>query len=131
AVRGRVLLRGAGGRVDRQRHRGRPGPVDGVCTVAGDRRRAAADRTRAVLLVARARGDRSWARSLGRRAGFVLEQPLAERVANELGAGRETKLLHDVRTVRLRRAHRDVERLRDLLVRMPEGEESQHLTLAD
>ena len=60
----------------------------------------------------------------------VLEQALRERVADELGAAREPELLHDVRPVRLGRAHGDVEHLRDLLVRVAEREQAQHLALA-
>ena len=62
--------------------------------------------------------------------GLVLEQAVVERVADELGAAREAELLHDVRAVRLGRAHRDVELLRDLLVRVAEREQPQHLALA-
>ena len=60
----------------------------------------------------------------------LLEQALVDRVAHELGAGRQPELLHDVRPVRLGRAHRDVEHLRDLLVRVAEREQPQHLALA-
>ena len=58
------------------------------------------------------------------------EQPSLERVAHELGAAREPELLHDVRAVRLGRSHRDVELLRDLLVRVAEREQPQDLALA-
>ena len=63
-------------------------------------------------------------------ARSLLEQALVERVAHELGAARQPELLHDVGAVRLGRAHRDVELLRDLLVRVPEREQPQHLALA-
>src|SRR5689334_24564474 len=42
-------------------------------------------------------------------------------------AARELELLHDVGAVRLGGAHGDVQLLRDLLVRVAEGEEPQHL----
>ena len=61
---------------------------------------------------------------------LLLQEPLGERVADELGAARQPELLHDVRAVRLGRAHRDVELLRDLLVRVPEREEAQDLAFA-
>src|SRR5581483_8492091 len=51
-------------------------------------------------------------------------------VEPDLGAGLEAQLLHDVGAVRLGRAHRDVEHLRDLLVRVPQGEQAQHLALS-
>ena len=57
----------------------------------------------------------------------LFEQPLVDRVAHELGPGPEPELLHDVRAVRLRRAHRDVEHLRDLLVRVPERQQAHDL----
>jgi peroxiredoxin Q/BCP len=50
-------------------------------------------------------------------------------VPHELGASREAELLHDVRAMGLRRADRDEEKLRDLLVRVPEREQPQHLSL--
>ena len=59
-----------------------------------------------------------------------LEQSLLERVADELRAGRDPQLLHDVRAVRLGRAHRDVELARDLLVRVAEREQAQNVALA-
>ena len=60
---------------------------------------------------------------------LLLQHSLVERVANELGAAREPELLHDVRAVRLGRSHRDVELRRDLLVRVPEREQTQDLAL--
>lgn len=70
-------------------------------------------------------------RAPGWRAGVVVarrqslalfEEALCERVAHELGACRQPEFPHDVRTVRLGRANRDVEHLGDLLVRVPESE---------
>ena len=49
---------------------------------------------------------------------------MVERVTNQLGAARQSELLHDVRPVRLRGAHGEVELLRDLLVRMPESKQA-------
>ena len=66
----------------------------------------------------------------GSRCSATLEQALRERVADELGAARQPELLHDVRAVRLGGAHRDVELLGDLLVRVPEREQAQDLALA-
>ena len=54
---------------------------------------------------------------------------MGEGIANELGSRPESKLLHDVRPVRLGCAHRDVEQLGDLLVRVAEREQPQHLSL--
>ena len=59
----------------------------------------------------------------GRLARFLGQQPVRECVAHELGAGRQPQLLHDVSAVRLRRAHRDVELLGDLLIRVAEREQ--------
>ena len=59
-----------------------------------------------------------------RARSSVLEQALVDRVANEFGPGGQAQLLHDVRPVRLGGAHRDVEHLRDLLVRVAESEEA-------
>ena len=59
-----------------------------------------------------------------------VQQAVDERVADELGPGAEAELLHDVRAVRLGGAHRDEERLRDLLVRVAERQQPQHLALA-
>src|SRR5438045_5318325 len=64
--RDRVLLRGTGGRVDRERRGRRSDPLDGVRSLARARRRPAAARTRALLLVARAREDRNRPRHLSR-----------------------------------------------------------------
>ena len=64
-----------------------------------------------------------------RPSGYSSQQTLLERVADELGPGREPQLLHDVRPVRLGRAHRDVEHLRDLLVRVAERQQPHHLAL--
>src|SRR4029453_9883708 len=69
------------------------------------------------------------------RAAFLLvrlglEQALRQGVADELGAGGQTELLHDVRAVRLGRAHRDVQLLGDLLVRVAERKQAQYLALA-
>ena len=71
-----------------------------------------------------------WAAGVSAARRDVLEQALGERVADELGAAREPELLHDVRAVRLRRADGDVEHLRDLLVRVAEREQAEHLALA-
>src|SRR5262249_52090990 len=65
-----------------------------------------------------------------RRRRSAFEQALPDRVAHELRPAREMELLHDVRAVRLRGAHRDVQLLRDLLVRVSEREQTQHLALA-
>ena len=59
-----------------------------------------------------------------------LEQPVVERVADELRARVEAELLHDVRAVGLGGADRDEEQLRDLLVRVAEREQAEHLALA-
>ena len=59
-----------------------------------------------------------------------LEEPLRERIADELGAAREAELLHDVRPVRLRRPDRDEELLGDLLVRVTERQQPKDLSLA-
>src|SRR5581483_12208738 len=66
----------------------------------------------------------------GRAGAVELERAGSERVANELGAAREAKLLHDPSAVRLGRAHRDEEKLRDLLVRVAEREQVEDLVLA-
>src|SRR5690242_8734376 len=66
--------------------------------------------------------------SLGGRS--VVELAVLDCIANELGAGLEPELPHDVRAVRLGGAHGYVELLRDLLVRMPEREQLEHLPLA-
>src|ERR1041385_7873631 len=74
--------------------------------------------------------------TLGSRAAFPqrlggrLQQALCDRIPDELRAARETELLHDVRAVRLGGAYRDEELLRDLLVRVPQREEPEHLALA-
>src|SRR5215211_4593484 len=61
---------------------------------------------------------------------LLVEHAALERVAHELGAGRDPELLHDVGPVRLDRAHREVELTRDLLVRVTEGEQTEDLVLA-
>src|SRR5438445_3440869 len=67
----------------------------------------------------------------GIRVGLlVLTQVLSDRVPDELGPSGESQLLHDVRAVCLGRTNRDVELLCDLLVRVPEREQAQHLSLA-
>src|SRR6266566_7003195 len=58
-----------------------------------------------------------------------LEQTLVEGVADKLRAAGKPQLLHDVRAVRLRRAHRDVELLRNLLIRVPKCKQAQNLAL--
>ncbi len=65
------------------------------------------------------------------RAALILrvEQPFGERVAHQLCAASEVELLHDVRPVGLGRADRDEELLGDLLVRVPEREQVEHLAL--
>ena len=55
---------------------------------------------------------------------------MREGVAHELGAALQIELLHDVRAVRLRGAHRDVELFRDLLIRVSEREQPQDFVLA-
>src|SRR4051812_35326401 len=50
-------------------------------------------------------------------------------MAHELRAALQTKLLHDVRAVRLGGSHRDEELLRDLLVGVAEREQAQDLAL--
>ena len=68
---------------------------------------------------------RSVSQSLRSSLGLLLgEQSLRECVADKLCARRQSKLLHDVGTVRLGRADRDVELVRNFLVGVPEGEES-------
>src|SRR6185437_2066286 len=64
------------------------------------------------------------------RRVLLVENALLERVAHELRSAREAQLLHDVRAVRLRPANGDEELRRDLLIRVPEREQPQHLTLA-
>ena len=59
-----------------------------------------------------------------------LQQPLVERIADELRPALQPQLLHDVRPVGLGRAYRDVELGRDLLVGMAEGQEAQDIALA-
>ena len=54
---------------------------------------------------------------------------MLERVPHELRAGRDPELLHDVRAVRLDRAHREEERLGDLLVRVAERQQPKDLVL--
>jgi hypothetical protein len=67
---------------------------------------------------------------VARRAGasaslaLGLEQALVEGVADELRAGRDPELLHDVRAVGLGRTDGDVEPAGDLLVRVPEREQA-------
>ena len=56
--------------------------------------------------------------------GLRFEQALGEGVADELRAGRDPELLHDVRAVGLGGPDRDVELSRDLLVRVPEREQA-------
>jgi nucleotide-binding universal stress UspA family protein len=60
----------------------------------------------------------------GRVVGLLVEQIVRNRIADELGAGRESQLLHDVCPVGLRRANGDVEQLGDLLVRVPERKQA-------
>src|SRR5581483_11475194 len=60
----------------------------------------------------------------------LAEEALLDRVANELGTAREPQLLHDVAAVGLGRADRDVELVRDLLVRVAEREQAENLALA-
>ena len=52
------------------------------------------------------------------------EQAFGEGVAHQLGAAGEPQLLHDVGTVRLGGPDRDVQLLRDLLVRVPERQQA-------
>ena len=61
--------------------------------------------------------------------GGLLHEAAVERVAHELGAGGAAQLLLDVRAVGLHRAHREVELLGDLGVRVPERDEPQDLGL--
>ena len=53
-----------------------------------------------------------------------LEHALLEGVSDELGPCGDPQLLHDVRAVGLGRADGDVEPARDLLVRVPKGEQA-------
>ena len=61
---------------------------------------------------------------------LLVQQTLAQGVADELGACCQAQLLHDVRAVRLGSAHRDVELIGDFLVGVPESEQSQDVTFA-
>ena len=61
--------------------------------------------------------------------GGLLEQTVRERVAHQLRPAGKSQLLHHVRAVRLRRPDGDEELLRDLLVRVAEREQPQHLVL--
>ena len=81
--------------------------------------------SRPVLVVRVPDGERERAGCLR----LVVEHAVDERVAHELGAGLEAELLHDVRPVRLGGAHRDEQHLRDLLIRVAEREQAQHLAL--
>ena len=94
------------GRIDEDCRRGQRPPPDGASHVAPSRR-------------ARRRVSR----------GVVGEQAVRERVAHELGTRRKAKFLHDVRAVRLGRAHRDIERLRNLLIGMPRASRSEDFAL--
>src|SRR5688572_13683354 len=58
-----------------------------------------------------------------------LEQPVLERVAHEVGAGREAELALDVRAVCLDRPHAEEELLADLGIGVPEGDQAQDLDL--
>src|SRR5579862_3329427 len=53
-----------------------------------------------------------------------------ERVPHELRPGREAELLHHMRAVRLGRPDGDEEQFGDLLIRVSEREQAQHLALA-
>ena len=58
-----------------------------------------------------------------------VQEAVLKGVANELGAGGDAQLLHDVRSMGLGGAHRDVEQVGDLLVCMAQGEQAQHVAL--
>src|SRR5207237_6370628 len=62
--------------------------------------------------------------------GRLFEQAVRDRVADELGATLKAQLLHYVRAMRLRGAHRDEQLLGDLLVREAEREQPEDLALA-
>src|SRR5438105_5342023 len=64
------------------------------------------------------------------RSRLLVEEAVRQRVAHQLGARRKSQLLHDMRAVRLGRAHGNVEHLGDLLVRVTEGQKPQHLALS-
>ena len=59
----------------------------------------------------------------------LAEQAALKGVADELGAGGEAQLLHDVRSVGLGCSHRDEQRFCDLLVGVAGSKQSQHLGL--
>src|SRR5579862_10042890 len=59
-----------------------------------------------------------------------LQLAVPDRVADDLRARRQSELAHDVRPMRLGRADRDEEELGDLLIRVPERQQAQHLALA-
>lgn len=56
-------------------------------------------------------------RAARRRCSF-LQEAFSKRITHELGPARKTELLHDVGAVSLRCADRDIELLRDLLIRV-------------
>ncbi len=66
---------------------------------------------------------------IGRRRALLVEsqQARVEREAHELGARVAVELLVDVRAMRLDRAQARTDELRDLGIRVPEREQSQHI----
>src|SRR5437764_11986275 len=87
-----------------------------------------ARRTRGIREKPRRRSG--FGRALRAPRALELEGARREGVPHELCAARELQLLHDAGTMRLGRPDGDEEQLRDLLIRMPEREEPQHLVFA-
>jgi hypothetical protein len=58
------------------------------------------------------------------------DQTVREGVVHELRSGLKLELPHDARAVHLGRAGRDEELLRDLLIRVAEGDEPEDVELA-
>src|SRR4051794_6499123 len=65
-----------------------------------------------------------------RTTSLGLDEALADRVADELDAVAHPELAQDVRAVRLHRLLRQVQRLRDRLVRVRLGDQLEDLLLA-
>jgi len=63
-------------------------------------------------------------------AGVGADDAVREREHDELGTRLELQLAHDVRAVRVDGAHGDEELLADLLVRVAECQQLEHVALA-
>ena len=98
--------------------------------VVGRRARDSATQPRAEVGQRRRRARRAVRRLVVRSPPLSARSARGRARSARARHGSRAELLHDVRPVRLGRAHRDVEQLRDLLVRVPEGEQAQHLALA-